>query len=80
MSNESKLQRAVRHISAVKVGRSTWAYYADEESRWYQVSSDELSELCDYLDDPDQQVSGDAYSHWCAGTDAKEMPEGWSPD
>lgn len=76
---QTRLQRAAAHIGAVRVGPGRWAHYADETSRWYQVTSDELRELCDYLDDPDPRVSGDAYSHWCAGTIATEMPEGWEP-
>ena len=79
MSAPSKLQRAAAHVGAVSIGRGRWAHYADETSRWYVVSSGELRELCDYLDDPDDTIARDAYSHWCAGTSATEMPEGWEP-
>lgn len=75
----TRLQRAVAHVGAVKVGVALWAHYADETSRWYQVSSDELRELCDYLDNPDPQINRDAYSHWCAGTSARAMPADWTP-
>jgi len=57
-----------------------WAHYADETSRWYVVTAYDLLELCNYLDDDDEQVSGDAYSHWCAAKDPEEMPLGWMPD
>ena len=75
----TRLQRAAAHLSAVRTGRTTWAHYDDAMGLWYQISSDELRELCDYLDDPDPQISRDAYSHWCAGTSAKETPKGWTP-
>lgn len=74
-----RLARAAKHIDATDLGADRWAHYADETSRWYVVTADELEELCDYLDDEDPQVSGDAYSHWCAGTSGEEMPEGWEP-
>lgn len=78
-STEARLARAANHISAVKIDADTWAHYADETSLWYCVSSDDLESLCDYLDDPDTRISSDAYSHWCAGANAEEMPEGWEP-
>lgn len=80
MSAPSRLERAAAHVSAAQIDEDTWAHYADETGRWYSVSADELAELSAYLDDPDPQVSRDAYSHWCAGTAAVEMPAGWHPD
>jgi hypothetical protein len=73
-----RLQRAARHIDATDLG-GEWAYYADETGRYYLIDEDDLVSLCDYLDDEDPQVSGDAYSHWCAGTHSREMPAGWVP-
>jgi len=75
----TKLQRAAKHIGAVSVGRGQWAHYADETRRYYVVTGHELRELCDYLDDPDPQISRDAYSHWCSSTSALEMAGGWEP-
>ena len=76
----TKLQRAAKHIGAVSIGRGQWAHYADETGYYYVVSGAELRELYDYLDSDDEQISSDAYSHWCAGTAAKEMPKDWTPD
>jgi hypothetical protein len=77
----AKTERAAKHIDATDLGDGTWAYYADETSRWYVCPAAELAELCDYLDSDDEQISSDAYSHWCAGhTDVEEMPVGWTPD
>lgn len=73
----SKLQTAVRHLSAVRVrgSRTEWVYFDDSARRYYVVTSDELRELADLLDaDP---VCG--YSFWCGMTDSREMPEGWTP-
>lgn len=74
-----RLSRAAKHIDAVEIAAGLYAYYADETSRWYVVTADELEDLCDYLDDEDPQISGDAYSHWCAGTECVAMPRGWTP-
>ncbi len=79
-SDEDKLKRAAEHIDATDLGDGRWAHYATETRCWYVVTADELAELCDYLDDEDERVSKDAYSHWCAGTSAEEMPEGWTPE
>jgi hypothetical protein len=74
-----RVARAAAHVNATELADGDWAYYANETGRWYVVDADDLESLCDYLDDGDEQVSGDAYSHWCAATDAREMPEGWEP-
>lgn len=74
------LKRAADHIDATELPDGRWAHYADETSRWYVVTADELAELAEYLDSDDEQVSRDAYSHWCAGTSGKEMPRDWSPE
>lgn len=71
--------RAAGYLDATQISPRKWAHYANETGRWYVVSSAELAELCDYLDHPDEQIRRDAYSHWCAGTSAREMPRGWAP-
>lgn len=71
------LARAAEHIDAVQIGAERWAHYAAETSSWWVVSADELESLCDYLDD--ETIRGDAYSLWCADTDAREKPIGWEP-
>ncbi len=75
-----RLARAAKHVDAVDVGDGKWAHKDDSTSRWYVVTAEELAELCDYLDDEDEQVSRDAYSHWCAGTSGEEQPAGWDPE
>lgn len=79
MANDTRIQKAAKHLNATELADGRWAHYADETSRWYVVTAAELEELVDYLDHEDEQIRGDAYSHWCAGTAAKEMPEGWEP-
>lgn len=78
-SRDERISRAVAALGATDLGDDRWAYYADETSSWWIVNGDDLESYCDYLDDPDPAISGDAYSHWCAGTNAEEMPEGWEP-
>lgn len=73
------LARAAEHISAIEITPGIWAHYAEETRRWYTVTSAQLVELCAYLDDDDAQISSYAYSHWCAGSCATEMPVGWTP-
>lgn len=74
-----RIKRAAAHISATELSDGNWAHYADETSTWWVVTDDELADLCDYLDHPDQRIRGDAYSHWCSGTESEEMPRGWEP-
>lgn len=78
MTNE-RLTRAADHIDATELADGRWAHYADETSTYWICSAEELESLCDYLDDDDEQISRDAYSHWCAGSSAEEMPRGWQP-
>lgn len=76
---KTNLERAAEYVSATQLEDGNWAYFADETSSWWAVSSEELEDLCDYLDDEDPEVSRDAYSHWCSGGPGKEMPEEWQP-
>lgn len=41
-------------------------YYAEETGEAYKFSSWELDELVELMNDEDETISGDAYSHWCA--------------
>lgn len=80
MANVADIKRAAKHIDAVELDDGNWAHYATETSAWWVVSPEELAELCEYLDSDDEEISSDAYSHWCSGGPGKEMPEGWEPD
>lgn len=71
------LQRGIARIDAELIGKDDlgivqYRYYADETSAYYRVTEDEIEELGDMLVNPDPQISGDAYSHWCAGTETRE--------
>jgi hypothetical protein len=79
MTHLERLSRAAECVRAVKISPRRWAHYAYETHRWYVLSATALASLCDYQDNPYPAISQDAYSHWCAGTSAREMPEGWSP-
>jgi hypothetical protein len=74
-----RLRRAASHINAIELHDGCWAHYAEETGHWYIITAHELEELCDYLDDSDPEISSNAYSHWCAGTNAEEQPKGWEP-
>lgn len=74
------IERAAEYIDATELPEGDYAYYAAEVNRWYVVTADALGELCEYLDSSDEQVSRDAYSHWCAGTLACEMSDDWYPE
>jgi hypothetical protein len=74
-----KLARAADYLDAVQISDRRYAYHDDGMGRWYLVSASDLADLVDYLDSDDEAVTGDAYSHWCAGTMAEEMPSGWTP-
>lgn len=79
-SEEERVKRAAAKLDATELADGRWAHRDDAMGRWYVVSASDLSELCDYLDDEDEQISRDAYSHWCAGTSAQEMPKDWTPE
>lgn len=81
MSEQTTLTRAAEHVGATRIDDGRWAYWAAETGRYYVVEESVLEDLCDYLDDEDDSISSDAYSHWCAdaGADAEEMPKGWEP-
>lgn len=79
MTTVANIQRAADHIDATELSDGVWAHRDDGMGRWYVVTAAELAKLCEYLDSDDESVANDAYSHWCAGTSATEMPEGWEP-
>jgi hypothetical protein len=74
-----RLARAVDHLDAVRLSDGRYAYHDDGMRRWYLVSASDLADLVDYLDSDDEAIMADAYSHWCAGSIAQEMPAGWTP-
>lgn len=43
-------------------------YYDDNMQKFYLSPIEDLQDLQDLMDDDDEDVSRDAYSHWCAGT------------
>lgn len=73
-----RLARAAEYIDATELVDGRWSHYAAETGTYWVVTAEELAALCDYLDSDDAQVSTSAYSHWCAGTSAREMPRGWA--
>ena len=79
-TQNTDLQRAAAHIDATELSDGRYAHYAAETRRWYVLTEFELEDLVGYLDSDDPQVAGDAYSHWCAGVSAVEMPADWTPD
>jgi len=80
MINSAAIKRAADYLDATDMGDGQWAYYDEGMRRYYLVSADDLAGLCEFLDATDTDISRDAYSHWCAGTTAWEMPFGWTPD
>lgn len=78
-TREARIERAAQHVGARKLTGDRYAYRDDSTQLWYVLGADELAELCDYLDHRDPDIRRDAYSHWCAGSGAQEMPRGWTP-
>lgn len=71
----NRIERAAKHIRAVKLPSGDWAHYDWGTRRWYTVDDEQLEMLCDYLDDGQR----DPVSRWCGATSAKEMPADWEP-
>jgi hypothetical protein len=92
---QARMERAVKKLDAVEVYGSldnrvsmamsrlgadrVYAYYDDAMGRYYIVDAVDVDGLVDYMDSDDDEIARDAYSHWCAGTSAVKMPEGWTP-
>lgn len=66
------LARGIKALNAVKLASGDYAHYDNGMRKWYVVSEGDVAEYVDYADSDDEQVSGDAYSHWCAGTVSSE--------
>lgn len=79
MTTMTMMQRAVAALSAISLLDGTYAYYDDAMARWYVIDEAAVATVPQYQDDPDEDIARDWYSHWCAGTTAREMPRGWSP-
>jgi hypothetical protein len=63
----------------IRVGTDARCHKAMQDD-WYIVTAADLeSYVTDYLGSDDEAITADAYSHWCAGTVAEEMPRGWDP-
>jgi hypothetical protein len=71
-----ELQNAIDLLDATELPNGDYVYFADETRRWYVVDSGDMADLSERLD----REEPDAYSLWCAATDSREMPEGWTPD
>jgi hypothetical protein len=59
-------KEALNHIDGY-VHAGQLVYWADETCRWYVGDESDLDDLIDLLDSDDDEISGSAYSHWCAG-------------
>lgn len=64
----ARAQRAAKHIDATELADGRWIHYDDGTREWCVVPTLILASLCDFLDDTDEHVRSDAYSHWCAST------------
>lgn len=58
---------ALSRINGSIVGDSV-IYYDDSTQRYYVCDVAELDDLAALMADGDEDVSRDAYSHWCAGS------------
>jgi hypothetical protein len=79
MSNP-KVTLALKHLRhACELADGSYAHYDEGMRRWYVVTADDLEHYADCLQSDDPAIARDAYSHWCAGTQAVEMPKDWEP-
>lgn len=47
-------------------------YYDDNTQLYYLAPMEDIDYLADLMDSDDEDIAGDAYSHWCAGTSHPE--------
>lgn len=88
-TDKEALARAIDSLGATDLGNGYYAYRDEGMQRYYVVTPDALSLLSSYLDraaelGPSEQYSdgltcANAYSLWCADTQATEMPSWWTP-
>lgn len=71
------IEAAAEAIGAVVISVG-WAHHDDNTRRWYVVSDADMAALAAKM--VGGKLPGDAYSHWCAESSAKEMPAGWAPE
>jgi hypothetical protein len=71
MKPEVKYSEALSRINGSIVNNSV-IYYDDSTQRWYVGPVADLDYLAQLINDDDEAVSNDAYSHWCAGTSHDE--------
>ena len=71
MTRAQRIDRAAASIGAERVSRCRWQYRDDATRRDYAATAGELLQLSRMMDDP--RYAGDAYSHWCAATTAREV-------
>jgi len=70
---ESRIQDAIARIEgSLTDDKQSVIYYDDNMSKYYLAPVEDLEDLADYMEDDDEAVSRDAYSHWCAGTSHPE--------
>lgn len=65
--NTTQKQVALDRIDGWIVGNSV-IYYDDSMHRYYVGPAGDLDYLCELMASDDEDISGSAYSHWCAGT------------
>jgi len=80
----SNLNEGIEKLGAILLTdarhHGLYAYYDDGMGRYFLVEKEDVeSYITDYVYNDNEQISSDAYSHWCAGTLAEEMPRGWNP-
>lgn len=67
------LSRAQSELGASLMADGRYRYRDDGMGADYAVSADDLAYYIDCLDSDDESVRADAYSHWCAGTQAERL-------
>lgn len=69
MEKLSTVQEAVEFLNAQAAPAphvADYIYWSEETSEYYVVSESDLEALVELSNHGDEQVAGDAYSHWCA--------------
>lgn len=74
MKRTSRIQAALDRIGGTVEGNQV-IYYDDPTQKFYLAPLEDLSDLADLMEDDDEDVARDAYSHWCAGTSHPECDE-----
>ena len=75
---KTTLKEAIAKIEgSITADKQNVVYFDDSERKYYLAPIEDIADLQKLMDSDDEDIAGDAYSHWCAGNSHDECtPDG----